>query len=228
METPEKERPLRTISLFGIKLPLTPWSRRWLSVIMVFGAAGLVYQTLFPSTPELLTLKEANARLVREMEEYGAHLMDKTVFEHEALNGELLLKVYADGCLAIQRRTARATLTRLVMDIGRPLADAVRGQSHVLSMVDSARGLDLASFPDVTTVPGFTVAHAADAQGRCWNPHPGPFQSRYGQRHDQCWVEVWRSWPDGCQHVQMFNTCGSFWATNPDGTPNIRWTHCRH
>jgi hypothetical protein len=75
---------------------------------------------------------------------------------------------------------------------------------------------------------GFEAVLEASEQNRCLNPHPGRFQAAQGQRVDRCWMEVWRNFEDGCQHVQMFNTCTNGWATNPDGTPQVRWTRCVH
>lgn len=66
------------------------------------------------------------------------------------------------------------------------------------------------------------------AQGRCiGGMHAGPFTTHYGTR-DRCWVQVFRTFEDGCRHYQMFNSCGGFWDTNPDGSPKISWTHCVH
>jgi len=56
----------------------------------------------------------------------------------------------------------------------------------------------------------------------------GQFTSAYGNRLDQCWVEVWRTFTDGCQHVQHLNTCSGAFESNPDGSPRVRWTRCNH
>lgn len=51
--------------------------------------------------------------------------------------------------------------------------------------------------------------------------HPGPFKWWYGARLDSCTVEVWRQWPDGCQHKQNFDTCHGVWL-------GLTWTNCVH
>ena len=63
--------------------------------------------------------------------------------------------------------------------------------------------------------------------GRCLNPHPGNFASQNG-RTQGCWVQVWRTWQDGCSHYQWFNACSSSWDSEPNGQPRVYWTCCRH
>lgn len=75
--------------------------------------------------------------------------------------------------------------------------------------------------------PGLSGASAASPQAHCLNPHPGAFQSSYGQQNG-CWVQVWRRFGDRCTHYQWFNTCGGNWDVNPDGSPRIFWTECYH
>jgi len=70
-----------------------------------------------------------------------------------------------------------------------------------------------------------TLLHA---EAKCLNPHPGKFQAQNGQKVDACWLPVYRTFEDGCQHVQMFNTCSGGWATNVDGTPQVKWMRCVH
>jgi hypothetical protein len=97
-------------------------------------------------------------------------------------------------------------------------------------VVDLARTNLLAQHYDARpwTPPLVATLLAQPACNRgCLNPHPGTFSWRYG-RQQGAWVEVWRTWPEGCQHVQMFNPQAGLWDTNPDGTPRVRWTCCVH
>lgn len=57
--------------------------------------------------------------------------------------------------------------------------------------------------------------------------HDGEFRSSNGEKKG-CWLQVWRLWPDGCQHYQWFNTCTGAWDSLPDGKPNLYWTKCVH
>lgn len=63
--------------------------------------------------------------------------------------------------------------------------------------------------------------------GNCWNPHGGPFNWWNGEQRG-CWLQVWRRWPDGCQHYQWFNTCTGYWDSLPNGSPQVYWTNCVH
>jgi hypothetical protein len=66
-----------------------------------------------------------------------------------------------------------------------------------------------------------TLRSPQECGGHCLNPHPGQFRSWYGQANG-CWVQVWRQWPEGCTHYQMFNTCNNYFD------PQIYWTCCVH
>ena len=72
------------------------------------------------------------------------------------------------------------------------------------------------------TILGRTLGQGG-CGGRCWGPgaHPGQFTWWYGQANG-CWVQLWRQWPDGCTHYQLFNTCGNYFD------PQIHWTCCVH
>jgi hypothetical protein len=63
--------------------------------------------------------------------------------------------------------------------------------------------------------------------GRCLDPHPGKFSTR-SQRVDQCAVQVWRTFSDGCTHYQLFNSCTGTWDVNSNGTSHLFWTRCIH
>ena len=71
-----------------------------------------------------------------------------------------------------------------------------------------------------------TPAYASG--GQCLNPHPGAWTESYEEFGDQCWLRVWRVWPDGCAHYQMFNRCSNSFDINEDGSPHVTWTNCVH
>lgn len=64
-------------------------------------------------------------------------------------------------------------------------------------------------------------------RGRCWDPHQGQFRYWNGQQNG-CWIQVWRSWPDGCSHFQWYNSCNGYWDTHPNGAPKVYWSCCVH
>lgn len=80
-------------------------------------------------------------------------------------------------------------------------------------------------------VASFEHVAAPPARGRevagCLDPHPGAFQSWNGQQNG-CWIQIWRRWPEGCQHYQWFNSCNGYWDNHPNGAPRVYWTNCAH
>lgn len=198
------------IKAFGIETQVPAWTVWALSVILLLGISYTIYRKVYEE-PErvLISLKDANKQLEAEIEEYSLHAMEEPqkheLFEEQ--DGKLILRVFKDHCVLIQRQTLRGVRTKLVMDL--------------------ARGG--AAFRRIVPLPViFPVLEAAQACNRgCLNPHPGEFRWWYGKQDGQ-WIEVWRKWPEGCQHVQMFNTYYRTWDSNPDGTPRVRWTCCVH
>ena len=61
----------------------------------------------------------------------------------------------------------------------------------------------------------------------CADTHPGQFQTWNGEKKG-CWIQVWRRWPDGCQHYQWFNTCNGYRDSQESGAPRVSWTNCIH
>lgn len=199
---PRKPSGPLTITLFGVTIPIPRWSLHAFGVVAVGGAAFMVYQQAYPAEATIVTLQQANAALRASQDEYEVHWAEMPIATTEAMtvDGSVALNIYADGCVSIRRQTARATLSKLVVDIARGTAPRTAW----------------ALLPTV---------HAAAQRSRC-DGHPGPFSWAYGARFGD-WVEVWRTWPDGCQHVQMMHVSGAF-ETYPDGSPKVRWTRCQH
>ena len=174
------------------------WSAHLTAALAGLATLAGLYAQYFRE-PEVLTLAAANAALAESVAEYGIHIVETPVWESG--DTSLAVRAYADGCVAIVRKTPTRTVSRLVVDLAR-------------------QGAPPASW----TLPGVATV---SAQGRCLPAHPGPFSWRYGDRVGE-WVEVWRLWPEGCEHVQLFHPPSGAWAVNPDGTPQVRWTQCRH
>ncbi|HEV7397015.1 MAG TPA: hypothetical protein VGN86_10930 [Pyrinomonadaceae bacterium] len=81
----------------------------------------------------------------------------------------------------------------------------------------------------ISMLPDAAVSVPAQngCQRRCLDPHPGAFQAWNGQQNG-CWIQVWRRWPEGCQHYQWFNSCNGYWDSYPNGAPKVVWTCCIH
>ena len=199
-------RPL-TVSFFGVTVPIPPWTVGGFGVVALAGVSASLYQHLFPF--ELRSLRQANEALAKEVDEYGRHLNEtpSPIYERDGLT----LRVYNDHCLLIAAKVGGEVETKLIPSL------AKKGWAEAPSPV---------RLPSLPSLPSLLTA-TLHAQGRCQNPHPGNFQTRYGTKRD-CWVEVVRTWDDGCEHVQMLNSCSGAWDANADGSPRVRWTRCQH
>jgi hypothetical protein len=222
---PKKMFPLK---VFGIETEAPRWVIVALAVILVAAVAGTLYNKIW-SQPEqqILSLKEANQQLASEIQEYSVHSMENPE-KHELFeeaDGKLLLRIFKDHCVLIQRQTLRGTRTKLVMDLAKGPADLIQPPPKLSSFLGLFPALE-ASAGDAPPMPVAAPQPNACQRG-CLNPHPGEFRWWYGQRHGQ-WVEVWRQWPDGCQHVQMLNVEHRTWDSNPDGSAKVRWSCCVH
>lgn len=208
---PKEKEKYFPVKAFGIETQVPKWAVTALAGILVMGSAYAVYRMYAEPELQLINLKDANRQLAAEVEEYSLHAMEEPqkheLFEEQ--DGRLILRVFKDHCVLIQRTTIRGTRTKLVPDLARSLA-MVRGPVRQIS--------DLLATPVFAQQP---------CNRGCINPHPGEFRWWYGRRSGE-WVEVWRQWPEGCTHVQMFNAARGYWDSNPDGSAKVRWTCCVH
>jgi hypothetical protein len=203
---PQKYFPVKA---FGVETQVPRWAVTALALCLVVGAVFTVYRIYAEPERQLLSLRDANRQLAAEVEEYSLHVMEEPqkheLFEEQ--DGRLILRVFRDHCVLIQRQTRNGTRTKLVLDLARAVS------------------LQREAPAKLGWVP---VAQAQQAcQRGCLNPHPGEFRWWYGQRSGD-WVEVWRQWPEGCTHFQMFNVQTRAWDSNPDGSAKVRWTCCVH
>lgn len=200
------------IKAFGFETEAPRWAVTLLALVLIAGVVVVVYQKTYAQPEQqLVSLKDANKQLAAEVEEYSLHAMEEPekheLFEDQ--DGKLLLRIFKDHCVLIQRHSTRGVRSKLVMDLARVSPMAARQVAP----------------PSFNILP--VVEAQAACQRGCLNPHPGQFKWWYGQRNGD-WVEVWRQWPEGCTHVQMFNAQYGAWDSNPDGTARVRWTCCVH
>ncbi len=199
---PDDAKPSLTVSVFGVTIPISRWSISGFSVLALAAVALLLYRQAVPT--DLVTLRQANAQLAFEVREYGQHLGDQPERVFSDPDGTLLVQIYMDHCVTIQRKSAATGVqTRLIPDPARVALQPTIGQRPT------------AWLPVV------------EAAGQCLNPHPGTFTTGYGERRG-CVVQVWRRWQDNCEHWQNLDACNGTWETNGDGSPAIHWTRCVH
>lgn len=197
----------------GATIPIPKWAIQGFGIIAVVAIAFGVYRHFYPIEPELVSVQQANHLLRLEVQEYNKHIVDTPQVVLNDTDKSIHVVAYDDGCLIVSRRFAGMSTTRLLLDPSR-------------EDIEHRAGDETASLPFVEQ-PVY-AAEAADP--KCLNPHPGKFTWEYGEKdhYDACWVQVIRTFNDTCQHVQMFNTCANTWATNRDGTPQVRWLRCIH
>lgn len=206
----------------GVQVPIPQWTTPAFGVIAVVAIAFGAYRYLFPFEPELVNVKQANHLLRLEVQEYNRHIVETPVLTLDGPEKTLRVTAFADGCIVVAQKVGVSFSTRLLVDPSRADLEHRKG--------DEARERHdgpLFTLADFTPI---VVAAAAQRQPVCLNPHPGKFTWRYGERArgEACWTPVIRLFGDGCEHVQMFNACANSWATEKDGSPQIRWTRCVH
>lgn len=239
------------LKFLGLELPLPGWARTPLSVVAVIAVPIFLFITLdhmrgdAVATKELShaddqlrqvqdDLKKAQDSLRSARDDYDEYVRHNneagTEFHHEP---NLTVKYYrSDGCIYVLRAASSVWLK----DPGRAAAPAP-SPGRLEPSQHSALGPPEGEFLAASIIPAFytvpldqspgAVHQSPRLRGACLNPHPGKYQSSDGQKRG-CWLQVWRRWPDGCQHYQWFNTCASYWDTNSRGQPIVYWTSCAH
>lgn len=212
MPDPTSQEPTTIVLPGGFSVPMPPWARTGFGVIAVVAIAFGVYRYYFPTVPELVSVKQANAQLQLEVRHYNQHIVDEPVAAMEnAIDPSasdvvralrVRVRIFEDGCLLISRRSGATSNTRL--------------------LVDSV------NVPASTWVPDLMPTVSAAQSGCSGHPPNVRFTTNYGRKIDGCWVEVHRNFEDSCSHIQLFNACTNTWATEPNGAPRVQWTRCVH
>lgn len=203
---------------FGFKTVAPRWALSIFALVLFIASTWFVYQKVYADPEQqLISLQDANKQLAAEIEEYGRHAMEEPqkheLFEEQ--DGKLALRVFKDHCVLIQRQTLiQGVRTKLVVDLAR--ATSLVASRQITPPIDA-----------FSLFPTLEAAEQDPCRRGCQNPHPGDFKWWYGERRGD-WVQVWRRWPEGCQHYQMFHPRSGTWDSNPDGTPKVFWTCCVH
>lgn len=210
---PKKYLPLKA---FGFETQAPRWALTLFALVLIAAVALLLYRKTWADPEQaVVSLKEANKQLAAEVQEYSLHAMEEPekheLFEEQ--DGRLILRVFKDHCVLIQRQSRRGVRTKLVVDLDRAASMTADRQSAPLT------GWNL--------LPVLEARQDPRCQRGCLNPHPGAFKWWYGQRKGE-WVEVWRQWPERCTHFQLFHPRTGSWDSNPDGTARVTWRCCVH
>lgn len=189
---------------------------RWVIVFVILCAvaAACIYGYRWLNSGELISARHANELLKRSVLEYGRHIAEDPEIAAVLMDdsrGKLTAKRYSDDCIILARKHPNGrTHSKLVVHFEGDDDTLPRARRSIEDVVMDA-----------------TQVLAASRPPSCLNPHPGRFETWYGDRNG-CWIDVWRRWPDGCQHVQGYNSCHNVWDSHPDGSARVKWTHCSH
>lgn len=184
--------------------------------------------------------KEKLEQQLAQYKEYQEHFSDVDKSTQKLFDspkqGSLSVSYYAkDGCLQVMRKGPghnQAEVSYWIKAKSIPLEappgtpDDVRQSRLEATPPQSQPSLNatygFASFNPISAPPVPERGTVA-----CGNSHTGKFQTWNGQPNG-CWVQVWRRWPDGCEHYQWYNTCNGYWDNHPDGSPRVAWKTCIH
>ena len=188
-----------------------PAGGAWVLMVLVVAAVlvvGWVYvrDHILTDDRNAVRIKAAELLQLNESARHFSEPPEKSIELFKDARGEISIQYFpSDKCLLVRRvpPDPRAPI------LNQFIVDPAREASSPPPRFSAVRG-ELA------------LEGTAWADGVCLNPHPGPFTQTLGQRSpDGCWVQVWRSWPDGCTHWQAFNSCNNTWGP-------INWTRCVH
>lgn len=224
--------------IHGIKLGLPRWATYCVALILSLGAViPVVSQVLYP----LIQTRLAPDKTQKGFTEYQRHFGEvarntQTILDSPDL-GSISVSYYtSDGCLLLKRKGPGSNQAEILHWIeSKPITlEAPPGQLEDKrgSLRESPPPPSQPAFGATYQLASFNPAAAAPpaterAAVGCGNSHSGQFQTWNGQKNG-CWVEVWRRWPDGCEHYQWYNTCNGYWDNHPDGTPRVSWKNCVH
>jgi hypothetical protein len=218
-----------TFDLGPIHIPLPKWAVCAIAALVVL----FVALELLPEPIRKMRYRyQMGITTEQDMIEAQNHFFEKPVVLAAAQGngGELEARLYQDGCAVMMWRGAsinpKPHFVRKITSEGQASPGQITGlegnqTSFALAAITSIVDLrHWQQWPNPTNSQG-------GVGGRCVDQHSVPFQLSYGQQNG-CWIQVWRTFQDGCVQYQWFNTCANYWDVNPDGSPKVFWTRCVH
>ena len=174
-----------------------------------------------------------------KLEEYKFHFGEKGQVL-TAPNGWVKITTYpSDGCILISRKDANSPygsrlddwiLSPLKVPKSTPPDAAAKPASFDVSQpppgapdrpdaVPPGELRSIAFAQSIRQELGQADRRLMPVQSGCQNPHPGSVRSSWGKPNG-CWVPLFRTWRDGCNHYQWYNSCSGQW------NPKIYWNFC--
>lgn len=253
-EEEPSEKKYTHFEAWGVKIPLPRWAILGIGFLAIIGSGASVYFNTFgarpaqsstqmsildpsaaPQAPPCTKLAKADDDQYVEWKKHrGQKPITKTVQLSSEVGAVQIEFFVYDGCLHILRSLPGNPQSFDVWIPNTSFADPAPGKidkSTLSRVTDQTDGFGLG---EAQMLPAsFNLAAASMAlapQDTCIRdrPHPGEFQSKNGEQRG-CWLQIWRTWEDGCTHYQWYNTCNGYWDSEPNGAPRVYWTSCaRH
>lgn len=225
------------VTVLGSLVPLYtkvvgPWVDQRQAAIASRTAESNAEKQKFDAEAAESLIKKEKAEADRlQFKEYQKHFSERPrnsqrVFDAADL-GSLIVQFYSsDGCLLVLRKNPGPNQAQITHWIpASAINEAPPGRIETRSSITQHFQEDVQFL--TAQIRRSSLTGATSAPVACLNPHPGPFRSWNGEQRN-CWLAVWRAWPDGCQHYQWFNTCTGNWDIEPNGAPRVYWTSCTH
>ncbi len=222
-----------------VKFTQPQWAKTALGVIAILtsliGTITPLYVAHRSDDRKLTALSHFAKLQTTEDQKHRGEDPDKTIPISGGQGAEKVeLKHYhSDGCFLVVRSTPDGVTTstlwvpRFSRDDMMPSPGRLDGVqkvetgSIVAPTAPTAAGLLPDTLPLATFLAVPPQAQPVQAcSGHCSERHSGQPATTYGQTK-QCWVQVIRTWADGCSQYQWYDTCHSVWD------PKIYWTCCR-
>jgi hypothetical protein len=241
---PPSEAPasVTKIEALGVKLeiPLPKWAVAVLAVLLLIAAAGAGAYWSVTRIGKTVLIPAAQAEVYEETNFHLSEPDELKEAKKELFNGLTTVTINyfkSDGCVQIVRWDAVANKGDGLWMFGahphtvghNHETASLPNASEAPSTQPAARNLRSVSYkPLIDEGIDLGDDHLHPVQGgQCWNPHPGAF-TVFNQQVNQCLVQVWRTFYDGCVHYQFFNPCTGTWDVYPNGAPHVVWTRCIH
>jgi hypothetical protein len=222
-----------------VTFPVPRWVQTALGVVALLasiaGAMRPLVRSHLDHDKQTETLGRFTEVQVTENQRHSGEDSDQTIPVLSRDGGERIqLKHYrSDGCLLVVRSTPDGVVTsrlwvpRFSGAEMTPPPGAVGYVQHVETetLAETGQSSFAALLSDrLPFTAGFAFgdqSHPMQAcSGRCSEHHRGQPTTSYGKTNG-CWLQVVRTWPDGCSQYQWYDACHSVW----DG--KIYWTCCK-
>lgn len=237
---PSNDDNLVTLTGTGAKVSLPRWAKTIVIIATVVGSVGGTIAGLRNHIAGDDTT-DAKSKLadfqIAESRKHSAEDFSTIPIASSPSAENLQLRYYrSDGCIQVARRTTDGYLNssyfvpRINMSDIQPPPGPVGDVQHVRTGSTRSPGdgsLHARLLPDRFALAAFAMASApqlTSAQsctGHCADPHPGEPKTTNGKTNG-CWIQVIRTWDDGCSQYQWYDTCHSIWD------PKIYWSCCKH